>query len=331
MMSNTVIFNNVYVVNSATIGGLKEKEGPLNRYFDNTYDDLYCGCKTFEQAEQKILKESIDMALKKSKLKDKDIDIMFGGDLLNQITSSTYVSRDYCIPLIGTFGACSSSMLTLGLASSYVEAGFAKKALAFTSSHNATAERQFRYPTEYGVQKPDTTTYTVTGAGAIIVSDIISDIKVTSFTIGEVTDYEFSDANNMGVAMAPAAYKTLKQHFKDTNRDFKYYDLILTGDLSTYGKRVILELFKKENIELSNYEDCGLLIYDKKNQNVFAGGSGCACCAVTTYGYVLDKMRKKELKKVLVVATGALLSPTLIQQKETIPCIAHAVSLEVLE
>lgn len=330
-MSNSIIFNNVYVEGSSTIGGLKEKEGPLGKYFDNTYDDLYCGCKTFEQAEQKMLKEAIDTILKKTKLRDKDIDIMFGGDLLNQITSSTYVSRDYKIPLIGTFGACSSSMLTLGLASSYVESGYAKKALAFTSSHNATAERQFRYPNEYGIQKPDTTTYTVTGAGAIAVSNIISDIKVTSFTIGEVTDYEFSDANNMGVAMAPAAYKTLKQHFKDLNREPNYYDLILTGDLSTYGKRIILELFKKDNIELSNYDDCGLIIYDKKNQDVFAGGSGCACCALTTYSYILDKMHKKELKKVLIVATGALLSPTLIQQKESIPCIAHAVSLEVLE
>jgi len=330
-MSNTVIFNNVYVVGSSTIGGLMEKQGPLSKYFDNTYDDLYCGCKTFEQAEQKMLKEAIDTALKKTKLRDRDIDIMFGGDLLNQITSSTYVSRDYKIPLVGTFGACSSSMLTLGLSSSYVEAGFAKKALAFTSSHNATAERQFRYPNEYGIQKTDTTTYTVTGAGAIVVSNIISDIKVTSFTIGEVTDYEFDDANNMGVAMAPAAYKTIQQHFKDLNRDPSYYDLILTGDLSTYGKRIILELFKKDNIELSNYDDCGLIIYDRKNQDVFAGGSGCACCALTSYGYVLDKLRKKELKKVLIVATGALLSPTLIQQKESIPCIAHAVSLEVLE
>lgn len=330
-MSNTILFNNVYVAGSSTVAGLIEKQGPLGKYFDNTYDDLYCGCKTFEQAEQKMLKEAIDTVLKKTKLRDKDIDIMFGGDLLNQITSSTYVSRDYSIPLIGTFGACSSSMLTLGLSASYVESGFAKKSLAFTSSHNATAERQFRYPTEYGIQKPETTTYTATGAGAIIVSNIVSDIKVTSFTIGEVTDYEFSDPNNMGVAMAPAAYKTLKQHFKDLDREPSYYDLILTGDLSTYGKRIILELFKKDNIELSNYDDCGLIIYDRMNQDVFAGGSGCACCALTTYSYILDKMQKKELKKVLVVATGALLSPTLIQQKESIPCIAHAVSLEVLE
>ena len=329
-MSNSLIFNNVYISGSATVGGLMEKQGPLNKYFDNTYDDLYCGCKTFEQAEQKMLKEAIDTVLKKTKLRDRDIGIMFGGDLLNQITSSTYVSRDYDIPLVGTFGACSSSMLTLGLASSYVEANYVKKALAFTSSHNATAERQFRYPNEYGIQKPDTTTYTVTGAGAVVVSNVISDIKVTSFTIGEVMDYEFSDANNMGVAMAPAAYSTLKQHFKDLNRDYSYYDLILTGDLSTYGKKVILELFKKDNIELYNYDDCGLIIYDKKNQNVFAGGSGCACCALTTYGYILDKMHKKELRKVLIVATGALLSPTLIQQKESIPCIAHAVSLEVI-
>ena len=330
-MSNSLIFDNVYVKNSSTIAGPIEKEGPLGNYFDNTYDDLYCGCKTFEQAEQKMLKEAIDTVFKKSKLRDKDIDIMFGGDLLNQITSSTYVSRDYKIPLIGTFGACSSSMLTLALASSYVQAGYANNALAFTSSHNATAERQYRYPTEYGVQKPDTTTYTATGAGAIIVSNIISDIKVTSATIGEVTDYEFTDANNMGVAMAPAAYKTLTQHFKDLKRDPSYYDLILTGDLSTYGKRIILELFKKDNIELGNYEDCGLIIYDRNKQDVFAGGSGCACCALTSYSYILDKMRKKELKKVLIVATGALLSPTLIQQKESIPCIAHAVSLEVVE
>ena len=330
-MSNSIIFNNVYVVNSATVAGLIEKQGPLGKYFDNTYDDLYCGCKTFEKAEQKMLKEAIDLVLKKSKLHDKDVDIMFGGDLLNQITSSTYVSRDYKIPLIGTYGACSSSMLTLALASSYVEAGFANKALAFTSSHNATAERQYRYPNEYGVQKPDTTTYTATGAGTIVVSNVISDIKVTSATFGEVTDYEVNDANNMGVAMAPAAYSTLKKHFKDLNRDPSYYDLILTGDLSTYGKRIILELFKKDNIKLSNYDDCGLIIYDRVNQNVFAGGSGCACCALTTYGYILEKMRKRELKKVLVVATGALLSPTLIQQKESIPCIAHAVSLEVLE
>lgn len=330
-MSNSIIFNNVYVLGSSTIAGLIEKQGPLGKYYDNTYDDLYCGCKTFEKAEQKMLKEAIDVVLKKTKLRDKDIDIMFGGDLLNQITSSTYVSRDYCIPLIGTFGACSSSMLTLALASSYVEAGFAKNAMAFTSSHNATAERQFRYPLEYGIQKPDTTTYTATGAGAIVVSNSISGIKVTSATIGEVTDYEFSDPNNMGVAMAPAAYKTMKQHFKDLKRNPNYYDLILTGDLSTYGKRIILELFKKDNIELGNYDDCGLMIYDRTKQNVFAGGSGCACCALTTYGYILDKMHKKELKKVLIVATGALLSPTLIQQKESIPCIAHAVSLEVQE
>lgn len=328
---NSLIFNNVYVKNSSTVACLVEKQGPLGKYFDNTYDDLYCGCKTFEQAEQKMLKEAIDIVLKKSKFKDKDIDIMFGGDLLNQITSSTYVSRDYKIPLIGTYGACSSSMLTLALASSYVEAGYAKNALAFTSSHNATAERQYRYPNEYGIQKPDTTTYTASGAGAIVVSNIISDIKVTSATFGEVIDYEFNDANNMGVAMAPAAYKTMKEHFKDLNRDPSYYDFILTGDLSTYGKRIILELFKKDNIELSNYDDCGLILFDRTNQNVFAGGSGCACCALTTYSYILDKMHKKELKKVLIVATGALLSPTLIQQKESIPCIAHAVSLEVLE
>lgn len=328
-MGNSIIFDNVYVKGSATVAGKMEKEGPLSTYFDKTYNDLHCDCKTFEQAEQKMLKEAIDLTLKKCKTLQKNIDIMFGGDLLNQITSCSYVSRDYKIPLIGTFGACSSSMLTLGLAASYVNAKYANYALAFTSSHNATAERQYRYPTEYGIQKANTTTFTATGAGAILVSNEKSDIKVTSVTFGEVTDYEFSDANNMGVAMAPAAYKTLKQHFKDLNRDPSYYDLILTGDLSTYGKRLVIEMFKKDNIELDNYDDCGLILFDVNKQKVFAGGSGCACCALTTYSYILDKLRKKELKKVLVVATGALLSPTLIQQKESIPCIAHAVSLEV--
>ncbi len=330
-MFNSLVFKDVYVRGSATVAGPIEKEGPLGKYFDNTYKDLYCECKTFEQAEQKMLKEAVDTVFKKTKLYEKDIDIMFGGDLLNQITSCSYVSRDYKIPLIGTFGACSSSMLTLALASSYVNAGYALRAMAFTSSHNATAERQYRYPTEYGVQKPETTTYTATGAGAIIVSNEKSDIMVTSATIGEVVDYEFNDANNMGVAMAPAAYKTMSQHFKDLNREPSYYDLILTGDLSTYGKKVIIELFKKDNIELKNYDDCGLILFDTKNQKVFAGGSGCACCALTSYSYILDKMHKKELKRVLIIATGALLSPTLIQQKETIPCIAHAVSLEVCE
>ena len=330
-MFNSLVFKDVYVKGSATVAGPIEKEGPLGKYFDNTYKDLYCECKTFEQAEQKMLKEAVDTVFKKTKLYEKDIDIMFGGDLLNQITSCSYVSRDYKIPLIGTFGACSSSMLTLALASSYVNAGYALRAMAFTSSHNATAERQYRYPTEYGVQKPETTTYTATGAGAIIVSNEKSDIMVTSATIGEVVDYEFNDANNMGVAMAPAAYKTMSQHFKDLNREPSYYDLILTGDLSTYGKKVIIELFKKDNIELKNYDDCGLILFDTKNQKVFAGGSGCACCALTSYSYILDKMHKKELKRVLIIATGALLSPTLIQQKETIPCIAHAVSLEVCE
>jgi stage V sporulation protein AD len=330
-MANSIRFSNVYVLETSTIAGKIEKEGPLRNYFDKCYDDLRLGCKSFEKAEQTMLKESIDIVLKKAKLKDKDIDIMFGGDLLNQITSSNYVSREFKIPFIGTFGACSSSMLTLLMASSYVESGFAKKALAFTSSHNATAERQFRYPVEYGIQKAMTTTYTATGAGAIIVSSIINDIKVTSATIGEVIDYGVKDVNNMGVAMAPAAYDTLKKHFKDLNREPSYYDLILTGDLSTYGKKIIIELFKKDNIELDNYDDCGLMLFDVEKQNVFAGGSGCACCALTTYGYIVEKLKKRELKKVLIVATGALLSPTIVQQKESIPCIAHAVSLEVVE
>ncbi len=327
----TLSFNNVYLDCGAIVGAKMEKEGPLSTYFDLLYDDLYCGERTFEKAEQHMVKDAFKLAFKKSKFKEKDIDIMFGGDLLNQITTSSYISRDYNIPFIGTFSACSSFTLTLGLASSYVNFGYAKNALSFTSSHNATAERQFRYPLEYGVQKKDTTTYTVTGACCCIVTNQKRDIRVKSFTIGKVNDAGISDANDMGNAMAISAYDTIKTHLKDLNIDHTYYDLIVTGDLSSYGKQTLIELFKRDNIKLDNYEDCGLLIYDKENQKVFAGGSGCACCGCVSLGLLKSKLEKREINNVLIVATGALLSTTSVGQKETVPSIAHAIGLEVVE
>lgn len=328
---STLIFDKVYLNSSAISGAKMEKEGPLAKYFDVLYDDLYCGERTFEKAEQHLVKDAFKEVFKKSEFKQKDIDIMFGGDLLNQITTSSYISRDYNIPFIGTFSACSSFTLTLGLAASYVNFGYASNAIAFTSSHNGTAERQFRYPLEYGVQKKETTTYTVTGACCSIVSNKPSKIRIKSFTVGKVNDGGLSDSNDMGNAMAISAYDTIKTHFKDLGINNSYYDLIVSGDLSSYGKKTLIELLKRDNLMLENYEDCGLLIYDINNQNVFAGGSGCACCGCVSLGLLKDKLEKGELKRVLIVATGALLSTTSIGQKETIPSISHAIGLEVGE
>ena len=325
----TLIFDNVYLDNSAIVGCKMEKEGPLAQYFDKLYDDLYCNERTFEKAEQRLVKDAFNEVFKKSKFKQKDINIMFGGDLLNQITTSSYISRDYNIPFIGTFSACSSFTLTLGLAASYVNFGYANNAIAFTSSHNATAERQFRYPLEYGVQKKETTTYTVSAGCCSIVTNQKRDIKVRSFTIGKVNDAGIMDSNDMGNAMAISAYDTISTHLKDLGVDPNYYDLIVTGDLSKFGKTTLIELFKRDNIVLDNYQDCGLLIYDVDKQKVFAGGSGCACCGSVVLGLLKSELEKRNLKRILVVATGALLSTTSVGQKQTIPSIAHAIGLEV--
>lgn len=326
----TIRFNNVYLDNSAIVGSKVEKEGPLANYFDVLYDDLYCNERTYEKGELHLLKDAFNYAFKKSKYKESDIGIMFGGDLLNQITSSSYISSLYDIPFVGTFSACSSFALTIGLAASYIEANYVNNAIAFTSSSNATAERQFRYPLEYGGQKKETSTYTVTGASCAILTNEKREIKISSFTIGKVIDSGLKDSNDMGNIMAISAYDTIKTHFKDLNIEQEYYDLILTGDLSYYGKQTLLNLFKRDNVELNNYDDCGLIIYDREKQKVFAGGSGCACSALVTLGYIKEKLLKREYRRVLIVSTGALLSTTSVGQKETIPSIAHAISLEVM-
>lgn len=325
----TLRFDNVYLDSSSIVASKMEKEGPLSEYYDLTYDDLYCNERTYEKGELHMLKDAFALTFKKSEFKEKDIGVMFGGDLLNQITSSTYISSFYDIPFVGTFSACSSFALTMGLAASYISGGYVDNAIAFTSSNQATAERQFRYPLEYGVQKKETSTYTVTGASCALLTNKVRKIKVSSFTIGKVIDSGLKNPNDMGNIMAISAYNTIKEHFKDLNIDYSYYDLILTGDLSFYGKNTLLELFKIENIELNNYEDCGLIIYNRERQKVFAGGSGCACSALVTLGYIKQKMLDGELNKVLIVSTGALLSTTSVGQKDNIPSIAHAISLEV--
>lgn len=322
--------NKPVIIGSASIGGPFEAQGNLAADFDLLHDDLWLGQDSYEKAEKKLLEQACETAIKKAGVKKEDIQVFLSGDLINQIISSSFTARTLGIPYFGLYGACSSSMEGLTLASLMVDSRFAKLALAATSSHNAASEKQYRYPTEYGAQKPPTAQWTVTGAGAVVVAQQGQGPRVTSATIGRVVDMGLSDPFNMGAAMAPAAVDTLEAHFRDLNVSAADYDLIATGDLGKIGHRIAADLLAKHGIDIPEEKltDCGMLIY-KDTQPVLAGGSGCACAATTTYGHFFKRMRKGELKKILVVATGALLSPMSYQQKETIPCIAHAVAIEM--
>ncbi|KAA0550338.1 stage V sporulation protein AD [Bacillus sp. BGMRC 2118] len=320
--------DDIFVQSTGTAVGPMESKGPLSSYYDKSYNDLYCGEENWELAERRLMNDSIDLCLSKVDATKEDIDLLLAGDLLNQNVTSNYVARTQQIPFLCMFGACSTSMETLAVGSALVDAGFAHRVVAATSSHNATAERQFRNPTEYGGQKPDTATFTVTGAGAIMVSKKNSPIKITSATIGKVMDYGVANPNDMGSAMAPAAADTIRQHLQDLNRTPEDYDLIVTGDLSSVGSPILRELLLEDDIDISAvHNDCGLMVFSP-DQEVFAGGSGCGCSAVVTYSYLLEQIIKGKYKRILVVATGALLNPIMIQQKETIPTIAHGVVFE---
>jgi stage V sporulation protein AD len=317
------------IISSAAVGGPFEAKGAISEYFDVLHDDVWLGQDSFEKAEKILLEQACETAIKKAKLKKEDIQFFLSGDLMNQIISSSFAARTLGIPFLGVFGACSSAMEGLALASLLVDSGAADYVIAGASSHNVAAEKQFRYPTEYGGQKPPTAQWTVTGAGAGIVSRSGKGPRVTSATIGRVVDMGLSDPFNMGGAMAPAAVDTIEAHFRDLNIDPSYYDLIATGDLGRVGHRIAGDLLDKHGLKIpiEIFTDCGLLIY-REDQPVFAGGSGCGCSATVTYGHFLKRMNKGELKRILVVATGALLSPLSYQQKESIPCVAHAVSIE---
>ena len=321
--------NNVYLRSRYTVASKKEKEGPLKDYIDYFYKDNYCNEISFEKAEQRLNKTSINGAIKNISLID--IGLFIGSDLLNQISSSNYIMREYEVPFIGTYSACAGSGLNIILASLFIESRYYKNVLVFTSSHNNTAERQFRYPIEFGVQKKDTSTFTVTGSGTVILSNEVNKIKIKNVTIGRVIDYGLSNVNDFGSCMAIAAFDTFKRHFKELNLNYNYYDLVITGDLSNVGKKIFERLLIEEGISLKEYLDSGLLIYDINKQNVFSGGSGAACSMITIFSYIAKKIEEGIYKKVLVIPTGALLSNTVINQKETIPAIAHAYSLEVNE
>lgn len=325
-----VFQNRPVILASSAVGGPFEAKGGLAEDFDILHDDMWLGQDSFEKAEKKMLEEACETAIQKAGIKKEDIDFFLSGDLLNQIISSSFAARTLAIPYLGLFGACSSSMEGLSIAAQLVDSKAADYVLAATSSHNASAEKQFRYPTEYGAQKPPTAQWTVTGAGAALVGRDGEGPRITCATIGRVVDMGISDPFNMGAAMAPAAVDTIQAHFRDLERDPTYYDVIATGDLGRVGYEIAGELLNKHgmNIPEDRFTDCGIMIY-KEDQPVMAGASGCGCSATVTYGHFLRRMREGELKRILIVATGALMSPMSYQQKESIPCIAHAVSIEM--
>jgi stage V sporulation protein AD len=316
------------LLSAATVAGPKESLGPLATEFDRSYADTIIKEKSFEDAERHMMEEACYLALGKGGLTPDDIDFFIAGNLLNQIITSSFCARKLSIPYLGVFSACSTLTEGLALGAMLLEGGFAGHLLISTSSHNSTAERQYRYPTEYGYQKPGCAQWTVTGAGAVVLSSTGGGPRIEAATIGKVVDGGIKDPNSMGTAMSLAAADTIYNHFIDLEREPTYYDLIVTGDLGGIGKKANEDILARKGFEISsNYTDCGVLLY-YPHQQVDAGGSGCACAALVFLGHFYKKMFKKELRKVLLVATGALHSPTSYLQGESIPTIAHAVSLE---
>lgn len=321
------------VLSTGVVGGPFEKQGRLAKDFDKFFDDLWMGKDSYEKAQTVLLEDAVDVALRKKGMTEQDIQFFLAGDLINQITPTSFAARTNQIPHLGLFSACATSAESLALGAMMINAGGAQHVLTGTSSHNASAERQFRYPTEYGGQKPPTAQWTVTGAGVALLGKgeglEAPHPRITSATIGKVVDMGLTDPFNMGGAMAPAAVDTIGRHMKDLNIDPSHYDLILTGDLAEIGRSTALELLERIGLQIEEEKllDCGLLIY-KEEQEVFAGASGPACSAVVTYGHILNEMKAGKYKRILLVSTGALLSPLSFQQKESIPCIAHAVAIE---
>ncbi|MBR6791062.1 MAG: stage V sporulation protein AD [Oscillospiraceae bacterium] len=317
------------ILSSAAVGSKKEGEGPLARYFDHIAADAYFGEESWERAEGRLQQLALQGALSKGGFAPEEIDFLFAGDLLNQCVGSSYGLRDFGIPFLGLYGACSTMAESLIMASLFVECGLAKRAAAVTSSHFCSAERQFRFPLEYGGQRPPTSQWTATASGCAIVGEG-KGIAVRHLTAGIIRDLGITDANNMGAAMAPAAASTLTAFFGDTNTHPADYDLILTGDLGQVGRDLLFELLEKENIRISDrHNDCGLMLYDREKQDVHAGGSGCGCSASVLCGAILRQMEENKYQDVLFMATGALMSTTMVQQGESIPGVAHLVHLSV--
>jgi stage V sporulation protein AD len=327
----TIVFDtDIYIESVGTVVGPKEREGPLGSSFHRAYDDLYCGEQSWELAERRLMKEAITICLTNGDVQTKDVDLFIAGDLLNQTVTANYVARELDVPFLGVFSACSTITEAMLVAATFIDGAFARRVLVATSSHYGAAERQFRFPTTIGVQKGESASWTVTGGAAALLSTIRSPFRIRAATIGRVIDSGITDPLDMGRAMAPAAFATIRQHFADCGLSPEAYDVIVTGDLGKVGSSELKALCHDANMNISErYNDCGVLIYDAEQQ-AFAGGSGCACCAVVTYSYFLEQMREKKIKTMLVVATGALFNSTMVKQNQTIPAIAHAIAVEAV-
>ena len=315
---------------AASVVGKKEGDGPLRERFDAVNQDSYFGTKSWEKAESAMLKQCLELACQKADLAPESLDYVLSGDLLNQCAGSAYAMRESGAPYFGLYGACSTMAESLSLAAMLIDGGYADRCAALTSSHFCSAERQYRFPLEYGGVRTPTAQWTVTGSGALIVAADGKGPKVTAVTTGKIVDAGIRDVSNMGAAMAPAAYDTLKAHFADTGRSPDFYDMIVTGDLGQIGHAVVTDFFRRDGVDLRhNYTDCGLLIFDREKQDVHAGGSGCGCSAAVLAGHLMKLLTDGQIRRLLFAATGALMSPTASMQGESIPGICHAVAIEM--
>ena len=316
------------ILGQAAVVGKKEGDGPLGKEFDRVNEDTTFDEATWEKSESRLQKEAVELLLENTGTAASSVELILAGDLLNQCVGSTYGLRSFGIPFLGLFGACSTMAEGLVVGSLLTESGMAQKIAAVTSSHFCTAERQFRFPLEYGGVRTPTSQWTVTGSGAVLLGNAGDGVTVTAATVGQIVDAGITDANNMGAAMAPAAASTIRTFFLDTGAVLDDYDAVVTGDLGLVGSRLLCELLEEDGIDLrGKHLDCGKMIFDPKEQDVHAGGSGCGCCASVLCGHFLPRLHRGEYKKILFCATGALMSPTVVQQGESIPGICHLVEL----
>ena len=324
----TVAFANPpAIIGHANVVGKKEGDGPLRDSFDHIEQDDTFGEKTWEKAETAMQKMAFASALDKAGQAASNLDYLFAGDLLNQCIGSAFAARGQDVPFFGLYGACSTMGESLSLASMSIDGGFAQFAGAVTSSHFCSAERQYRTPLEYGGQRTPTSQWTATAAGAAVLAREGPGPYITHVTVGKIVDMGVTDTNNMGAAMAPAAHATIAAHFQDTGRSPNSYDMIFTGDLGVLGSELLLELLRKDGIQMKNHGDCGAMLFDIENQDVHCGGSGCGCCASVLTGHILNNMKAGKWKNVLFCPTGALHSPTSAFQGESIPGICHAIAI----
>ncbi len=324
----TIKFSNAAITSFAAVVGKIESQGPYGDEFDEIVEDNKGTAETWEQAEALLQTKALHHAMDKAGLAPENADLIIAGDLLNQCTGSSYGLKDFYIPFLGIYGACSTFAEGLLLSAAMVNAGYVDNSAAVTSSHFSSAERQFRFPLNYGGVRTPTAQWTATAAGAAIVTPALAPPYIRAATVGKIQDMGITDLNNMGAAMAGAAYDTINRHFKHMGTHPETYDLIITGDLGEVGSEMLYDLFKRDGVELkSRHKDCGLMLYDRERQDVHAGGSGCGCSASMMCGHFLKQVKSGELKRILYAATGALMSPTMVQQGGSIPGISHVVEI----